>query len=174
MGIFDGIEKAEVYARGAYIEEGSYILRCKSISQGESRKGEGPYCAYSGEVVRVIVAYPPRPCSIVDGDTAPASNALGAVVSWSKYLRHKMALGDVKAMLAANTGLDIDDITAGVAERYTEGEGAHCVGALVRVDAVRVPTQRGTVFTRTVWSEASAADLRDTGTKPAPDDDLPF
>lgn len=141
MGLFGGVEKAQVSKGGVYVLPGAFIVAIDSIKHVLSRKKEDLYC------VEMVVL-----------DSNNDERPEGSKMSWMVNFKHDSALGNIKEFLAVVKGESEDDITEDDCEESWSEENPYA-GTALRLNAANVKTKSGGDFTKCSWSEVTEEDL---------------
>ena len=143
MGIFDNIEKAAAPNQQRYFSEGTYQVEVHKFIQGSSRRDSTPYVAVEATVLELL-----------HGEEE--SNKVGERVSWVIMCRQKDTfLSAVKGFVAAASGVDYGDVTSGMCEELSSGDGSAIGGVEVIADAKEITTLKGNPFMKVIWRSAS-------------------
>lgn len=135
MGLFDGIEKAELNNGGTYLRPGVYPkLEIEEFKAGRTRKKE------DFVVVKV---------KIVES-SGPEANPVGSTADVMTMMRWDGALGHIKGFLAAAMAIDVREVDAAGTE-LAIGEEQPLRGMLVACEASSVETKSGGTFTKVRW-----------------------
>ena len=120
MGVFSGIEKAEVFGGGINIEAGVHLLEVVELTTHRSRKANG--VVFFIAEFKVLESRGGRPVSaepLEDGQRHALSVAhpIGESASWKVNMSKKSALGNVKGFaMALAPGATEGDITEAMLE----------------------------------------------------------
>lgn len=141
MGMFDGIDKVSSTQGGDYLKPGKHVLKIRALKQPPNLR--------SGD------------CFIAELEVVESSREdyfPGKGVSWvCNVTKHKeMALGNIKAFLAAVAGIGEEDVDKNGANAAVS-EDQPFAGHVVHCEAFNKPTKAGGDFTRTIWNTADAA-----------------
>lgn len=157
MGVFSGIESAEVYGGGANIRPGMHVLEVKELLVHNSRKKAG--VVFFIAEMAVIESTGGRPLSAKESNDAPPvsdAHAPGEVVSWVVDLSQPSGLSNVKGFaMALAPGMTEADITEETMSALVESKQP-ARGVVVRCDAFVELTRKGGDFTKTRWTTAAA------------------
>ncbi len=153
MGVFQGIEKAEVFGGGANIRPGLHTLEIKELVVHKSRKKAG--VVYFVVEATVLDSIGGRPTSAKPSDTPHPSSvphAAGETVSWLADLSQPSGLGNVKgfamALAPGSTEADVTEATMNA----LVGSEQPAAGIKVRCDSYMELTQKGGDFTKCRFS----------------------
>lgn len=142
--MFDGIDAVSSNQAGAYVQPGKHRFKVNALKQTD------PKTTRSGSnfIAELVVV----------SSTCPDYTE-GQRVSWISNITkgQQMALAEIKGFLAAVSGCKEDSITAAAADAAC-GPSQPFAGALIDCDAFQKPTQKGGVFTRTLWSAVKAGE----------------
>lgn len=105
MGLFEGIETAQIGKGGFYFKDGSYIVDIVQVITQKDRKGQAMF------IVEAAIAWS-------DNNERRA----GMVPSWVVKMSWDAALGHIKGFLAACNGVDPNDDVA-VKTLFTDSQG---------------------------------------------------
>lgn len=143
MGVFDGIEKAEVFTAGKYIQPGVFLAEIQKVKQGETRKKEGFF------VVEMKVLE----------SSSLKEHPIGTPMSWMVMMKHDAALGNIKHFLNVAGEIPLEEITKQDGEDAVS-EANPFGGLKIRVVAVNIKTRAGKDFTKVTFvpESVSAAD----------------
>jgi len=140
MGVFDGMNSAEVYGKGKYFKPGVYVCKVTRVQLITTRKKDDAF----------IVDFEIQ--AAAPGDSGEPS-AVGTSAAWFQSFEYKeSALGKIKEFLAAV--LQVDPSTAPPGMTYEElataavGEDNPLAGALVCVETFMTKTKSGNDFTQ--------------------------
>lgn len=136
MGMFDGIETAQISGGGAYFKPGAYkakIISCKAI---RDRKGVGTFVVES-ELL----------------ESSEPTLPVGSVCSWVVKLDKEPALGNIKAFVAAAMDADPKAVKAENVDQVCS-EGNPLKDTILKVSATNITTKTGNPFTKVVWMSA--------------------
>jgi len=154
MGVFDGIEKAEVFGGGSRIRPGSHIVEVGALVVHRSRKKAG-IVYFVAELV-IVESVGGRPVS-AKPDAPPASSEPHKVdekLGWVVDLSQPSGLANVKGFaMALAPDMDADDITSESMETLVSSDQP-AKGLKVHADAFMVLTTKGGDFTKIQWSPA--------------------
>lgn len=148
MGLFDGIEDAQVGMGGVYFLPGKYLVKVLKCITLKSRKREDLFIAE---------------CEIVESDVPERKP--GTRASWIVNFKQDAALGNIKGFIAAANGIDPSnedavnaEVDSGVCE-YAVSNDNPMAGTYIRLVAVNKKTRSNTDFTLHLWEpyEAEAA-----------------
>ncbi len=139
MGMFDGIEKASKSEGGAWLLPGQHLFEISALKQPEHLRNGNCFIAELKVVESTAEAY-----------------EVGQSVSWIRNVtKHKeMALGDIKAFLAAVAGIGEDEIDSAGANAAV-GDDQPFAGKQVKCEAFNKPTKAGGEFTHTLWTNVA-------------------
>lgn len=152
MGIFDGLDDAEVFEKSQYFQEGQYVVRLKKVKYN-AEGYKGPSFVVETEVLGVSS----------DSEDAPHVGATAA---------HVWAAGGDKKDIARSTWMGF--LTAAVGKGQKEHTGAQwakisanatganqpLAGIVMRLDVFMTTTRAGNPFTQHKWlREATPEDL---------------
>jgi hypothetical protein len=152
--LFAGMAGADMNGKGQYMGEGLFVVTIKTFKYKEGFKGKS-----------IIVEF-----SIVESNN-PAHGP-GTTGSWVLKMDKPQWKGDVKALVLAATGKDPKSVGAPAADSETHAAAEQIamsaiseeyavkagiphdvlIGLPVRLETVKVKTQRGTDFTVHNWS----------------------
>ena len=134
-GIFADIEKARASRGGVWVEAGHYIYKINRIKIGKSRKEEQYMCLE----MTILHAY--------DG-----MQKVGQDVSHMLWVKHESFKGNVKAMIAAITGYEEDQVTEEACEEVCLDDGSEeaqpLAGVCVESKNVTIRTRADNPFTK--------------------------
>lgn len=133
MGIYDGIDKAEVSSGGQYFKPGQYRMRIQSVSEITSRKNITFF------VVESVVL-----------DTTCEDYQPGATISWLVNMSNDYALGNVKEFAQALGGDMSLQITGADIEKLISDEQP-AAGHDIDVDAITRVSRAGHEWTQARW-----------------------
>jgi hypothetical protein len=152
MGLFSGIERAQVSEGGTYLREGVYPeLEVIEFKSGRTRKGDD-FCVIKVDVVQSIGAN---------------ANPIGMPADIMIMMRWDGALGHIKGFLAAAVPCALQDITAeGVEEAI--GPSQPLAGQKVSAEATNVETKSGGTFTKVRFYPYAEAVAAPAAPPPAP------
>jgi hypothetical protein len=152
MGLFSGIEKAQISESGTYLREGVYPeLEVVEFKAGRTRKGE------DFVVVKVNVV------QSIGANANPAGGTADVMI----MMKWDAALGHIKGFLAAAVPCALQDITAdGVEEAI--GPSQPLAGQKVSAEATNVETRAGGTFTKVRFYPYAEAVAAPTTPPPAP------
>ena len=137
MSIFAGIEQAQNYGGGQYIEPGAWELEVSELKVFESSQHPG----------RMYFA---AECRVVS--TTCETSGQGSVVTWLVNMTQSSSLGNLKGFaVALDPNLSDDDITQDYMDLLVSAEQP-AAGIKVRADAANIKTKAGNDFTKVVWS----------------------
>ena len=152
MGIFAGVEKAEVYGGGQKIRPGLHRLKISEVLIHNSQKRRGTqFFIVEFEVVESMGG---RPVSVVsDEGTTSTLHSPGDRVSWLQDMSQTPALSNVKGFaLALAPDAKNEDITEESLDMLVSSSQP-AVGIEVMADATVLETQStGRDFTRIRWA----------------------
>ena len=159
MGIFSGIDKAEVYGGGQRIRRGRHRLRIRELLVHQSRKRRGT--AYFVAEFEVVESMGGRPMTAqpTEGDVPLSQPHMpGDKVSWIVDMTQASALSNVKGFaLALAPGAREEDVTEESME-YLVSDAQPARGVEVIADATVIltdSTKRD--FVRIRWTPATAS-----------------
>jgi hypothetical protein len=151
MGLFSGIENAESYKSGRFIEPGKYTLKVSAITLVDSKKERG------------------RKFFVVECEVVKTNNAEyreGDNVTWMVDVTPKLVDGkqEISPTAAANCSqfacavLDCTprEINEEVMDKLM-GPEQPAAGVLVNADAFTIQTKAGNDFTKIQWSALPTA-----------------
>jgi len=142
MGLFDGIENASSSQGGQYIKPGQHVFEINALKMPPNLRNGACFIAE----LTVIAS--------------TGEHGVGDSVSWVRNIsKHKeMALGDIKAFLAACVGCKEEDVDAAGAEAAVS-EAQPMAGIKVACEAFDKPMQKDPtkMFTHTRWSQHKTA-----------------
>ena len=141
MGIFDGIENAEHFAGGKYIQPGLYLAEVVKVKQAMTRNK--------------------RPFYVVELKVLESSNLkdhpLGTNMSWMVMLDQDAALGNIKHFVSVASETPVKEVQASDAEDSCSEENP-LQGVKLRAMAVNIKTRADKDFTKvTFLSESMSA-----------------
>ena len=138
--MFDGISEASSTQGGKWIQPGQHRFKVRALKNPPNLRAGNCFIAELEVVTSTADEYK-------EGDS----------VSWIRNItKHKeMALGDIKAFIAALAGCDEDDVTEQAANEAV-ATSQPFAGFMVDCEAFNRPTQAGGTFTRTIWTTAEA------------------
>lgn len=153
MGLWDGLEKAQVFEKGTFLEEGFYTLRIKKCLEKTTRKS-GQAFIVEFEVL----------------ESSHPKHVISQSVTWFQKLADRdVAFGAICEFLAAVYQKDLkvktqkDDFDArikpglpGIMTQATSDANI-LAGQVVRVEVTKVKTQKNLDFSRHSWSPYVAA-----------------
>lgn len=150
MGIFDGIEKAQVFGSGVWFQEGKYTVIIDTIKSFPS--AQKPSVRYF--CVESIVDVAER----LDARHAVPSHAQGDKVSWLVNMTQASALGNIKGFaLALLPGIQEDEITPDeMTKLIADDQPAR--GLRVKLMVRLVKTKENTDFSKHTWFPVEADD----------------
>lgn len=134
--MFAGISEASSQPGGRWLLPGQHVFKISALKNPPNLRAGNCFIAELEVIESTCESYQP-----------------GDFVSWIRNItKHKeMALGDIKAFLAATAGCDEDSIDeAGAAAAV--GVAQPFAGMFIRCEAFNKPTQAGGDFTRTLWT----------------------
>lgn len=135
MGLFDGIEKAEINGGGTYLREGVYpCVEIEEFKAGRTRKKE------DFTVVKMKILE----------SSGPEANPVGSTADVMTMMRWDGALGHIKGFLAATMNIAVQEVDAAGTEAAI-GEEQPLKGMRVACEATNVKTQAGGTFTKVRW-----------------------
>jgi len=131
MGIFDGIENAEHFAGGKYIQPGLYLAEIIKVKQSKTRKS--------------------RPFYVVEMKVLESSNLkdhpLQTNMSWMVMMDQDAALGNIKHFVSVASETPIKEVQVADAEDSCSEENP-LQGVKLRVMAVNIKTRADKDFTK--------------------------
>jgi len=157
MGMFDGMDKAEVGQSRCYFLPGEYLVQIKRVLYKDGRNG------------RFYIVE----CLILESEQADRPR--GTMASWLQKMSgnaSEVALGAIKGFLAACYGVDPNN-KAAVGDIFTDAQGQDVstaaaelsvsdenpmAGVVVRVRATQGQKKDGGAFTYHDWSPARPGD----------------
>ena len=151
MGIFDGLQDAQMPGGGRFFTDGVYLVDVILAKSGESQQGKGAYVAIEAKNVETLVEFPAGRISDIDGSVMPASCVAGETLSNVIMMRTQPAASNIKGFLVAATGLTPDQITSAVAEKAFGGDGKALAGVRLIARAATIKTKAGRPFTKVTW-----------------------
>ena len=143
MGLFTGIEDAQVGQGGVYFLEGKYLVEIVKVMTLNSRKKEDLF--------------------IVEAKILKSSNPerkVGITASWIVNLKHDAALGNIKGFVAAANGIspsDKEEVDRNVDEEAVEyacSEDNPLAGVQLDLECVQIKTREKRDFTLHKWNPA--------------------
>lgn len=136
MGMFDDIGSAQSSQGGAYLLAGQHLFEIKALKQPPKLRAGDCFIAE----LKVVESTNPN-------------HEVGQSVSWVRNVtKHKeMALGDIKAFLAAVAGIPEEAVDKKGAE-LAVSEAQPFAGRFIRCEAWNVKTDAGNDFTKTRWT----------------------
>lgn len=143
MGLFSGINQAQVGQGGVYFLEGLYSVEVLKVFTMTSRKREDLFIAE---------------CKVLESDNPERKPGMRA--SWIVNLKQDAALGNIKGFIAACNGIhpsDEDEVNEEVTEEaveYAVSDDNPLKGTVLGLQAVGITTRAGTPFTLHKWSPA--------------------
>lgn len=143
MGIFDGIENAEHFDGGKYIQPGLYLAEIIKVKQAKTRKA--------------------RPFYVVELKVLESSNLkdhpISTNMSWMVMLDQDAALGNIKHFVSVASETPIKEVQVADAEDSCSEENP-LQGVKLRVMAVNIKTRADKDFTKVSFmsTSTSAAD----------------
>jgi hypothetical protein len=156
MGIFDGIENAEVFNSSVNIRPGQHQLKIRELLVQKSRKKAG--VQFFIAEMEVVGSEGGRPSSAKTAD-APLSHPhrTGETVSWVVDMTQESALNNVKGFaLALDADAKNEDITPAQMDALVSSDQP-AKGIIVNASALMVLTRAGGDFTKINWTAARAA-----------------
>lgn len=151
MGLFAGIENAENYKSGRFIEPGKYTLKVTAITLVDSKKERG------------------RKFFVVEAEVVKTNNAEyreGDSVTWMVDVTPKLVDGkqEINPTAAANCSqfacAVLDCTPKEVSEEVMDkllGPEQPATGVLVSADAFVIQTKAGNDFTKVQWAALPSA-----------------
>lgn len=147
MGLFQGMESAQVGQGGIYFTPGKYLVEVVKCFCLRSRKREDLF------IVEFLIHESDSP-----------DRGVGTKASWVVNFKQDAALGNIKGFLAACNGIDPDntemvtaEITEEVSEYAVDEEENPLAGTKVRLVAVNKKLKDGVSdFTLHLWSPLEA------------------
>lgn len=147
MGRFTAINQAQVSAGGVYFLPGSYVTEILRVFVMKNWKGDEFFIAE---------------CKILDSDNS--ERPVGSKASMVVNMDNVSAMGNIKAFLAAASGIDPKNsvrVNAEITEEIAEiavAEGNPFAGTVLELDARIVKTREGGDFTKHFWSPSTQPD----------------
>ena len=139
MGIFSGIDDAQITGASKYLGPGQWRLQVKKVEVFESTKKKG------------------RHYFIAEFEVLEASDDLaviGETRSWLVNLDQEAALGNVKAfVLALTPGATEQEIDEEMVDELVSAENP-AAGLVVKAEGVSRISKNGNEYTRFTWSAA--------------------
>lgn len=146
MGIWDGVQNAQIFERGTFLEEGHYKARIKRCLDKTTRKSGQAFIA-EFELIE---------------SSNQAKHPIGQTASWFQKLTDKdVAFPAIKAFVAAVLGYDMsnkshrDHFEANVGPQLVQILNHSCdekinylKDKVVEIDVVKVTTTKGLPFSR--------------------------
>jgi hypothetical protein len=143
MGVFDGIENAEHFAGGKYVQPGLHLGEIIKVKQATTRK-KRPFYVVEMKVLET---------------SNPKEHPIGTPFSWMVMLDQDAALGNIKHFVSVASDTPIKEVQASDAEDSCS-EDNPLAGIKLRVMAVNIKTRADKDFTKVTFMPAdmSAAD----------------
>lgn len=137
MSIFAGIEQAQSYGGGQYLEPGHWDLEVQELKVFESSQNPGRmYFAVEAKVL----------------ETTSETTSMGEMVTWLVNMAQPSSLGNIKGFARAlDPSLEDEDITQDYMDLLV-GSEQPAAGVRLKADAHNVKTRAGNDFTKVVWS----------------------
>lgn len=142
MGLFAGIEEAEVGGGGVYFLPGIYKIEVEKVFAKESRKGDALFIVET---------------KILESDNE--ERVVGSTCSWVvAFKKHEAGLGNIKGFIAAANGIDPTDkvqVKAEVNQAAVEmacSEDNPLQGIVLPLECNLIKTRQGNPFTLHTWS----------------------
>jgi len=152
MGVFGGIEKAEVFGGGANIRPGMHLLEVRELLVHKSRKKAGVVYFVVEATVLESTGGRPITAKAVDNVGSSLSHPKGERVSWLSDLSQPSGLGNVKGFaMALAPGTTESDVTEESMNGLVASEQP-AAGIKVWCDAYMELTQKSNDFTKCRFS----------------------
>lgn len=144
MGLFSGIEDANIGGNNVYFVEGQYIVEVVRAFTMKSRKKQDL------AIVECLIR-----------DSTVEQRPVGSKASWVVNMGQDAALGNIKAFVAAANGLDTSDeekvkaeVTEDVAE-FAFSDANPLVGVCLSLQCTNIKTKEKKDFTKHFWEALS-------------------
>jgi hypothetical protein len=141
MGMLSGIGDATPTDGGNYIGVGVFVLKNDVLKGITSRKGDDMFVSEWGVV-----------------ESTNEKQPAGTHVSWLSNLRHDAALGNIKACLAAVSG--VKEIEDDDAEEAIDEEKQPLCGHFVKAEVTEITTKAGNPFNKVRWTTPTKEEIK--------------